>query len=189
MPGKSPHGAIEAFLEPLRASSSCLTKSQWIYTSPKGKPSGGLYTATLNGGDPVPIRCITGPKLWFEASIQFTVVERVVNKLGARVGASERFKVSTRRYMYTISSPDEAEMMAYHWHPEAKGDVTFPHQHITGDGGGEGFNRKLHLRTGRMSFEDVLFNLIEMGAVPINLNFGAVLERNRSVFEQWKSWG
>jgi hypothetical protein len=190
MPGKTPHGAVEAFLEPLRASSSCLTKSQWIYNSPKGKPVGGLFVALLNAGDRVPIRR-GGDRLFFEATIQFTVVERAEDKFGRRVPASERFKVSTRGYMYTTTSEDESELMAYHWHPDAKGNIPFPHQHFTGvEGeGGAGISRKYHMRTGRMSFEDALFNLIEMGATPINLNFAAILERNRSTFEQWKSWG
>ncbi|MFD7901041.1 hypothetical protein ACFV4G_02245 [Kitasatospora sp. NPDC059747] len=137
------------------------------------------------------VKLNTGGFLYLEASIQFTVVERSVDKFGSAVSSNGRYKVSTRGYMYSILRADESELIAYHWHPEAKGDVDYPHQHLgTALLCNEGpVSRKNHMRTGRMSFEDVVYNLIELGAVTMHLLHDQILKANRLRFEHWKSWG
>lgn len=157
----------------------------------KGEPVGALHTALLNAGVPVAVKFVDRTKVLLEASIQFTVIQREEDKFGNRVSARERYKVSTRGYMYKIMYEDESEIISYHWHPEAKGEVKYPHEHLGSallkD---EGLlKKKTHLRTGRMAFEDVLLNLLEMGAVPLNLSWQTILEKNRAAFEKWKSWG
>ena len=190
MPGRNPHGAREAFQVPLRAAAACLTKSQWVCSPIKGQPVGELHTLALNGGEPVLLNGI-GIRLQFEASIKFTVVKQEKDKFGQPVGSSDRYKVSTRGYMYTVMTHEGAELIAYHWHPGGSSDVDFPHEHI----GTAALNpdvpltRKDHLRTGRISFESVVFNLFQLGITPLNLNYPEILDMNQVAFDKWKTWG
>ena len=185
MPGRNPHGAIEAFLVPLRSSAACLTKTQWVCSPIKGQPVGEVHTVALNRGEPVSLRG-ADIRLQFEASIKFTVIKQDEDKFGQPVGSSDRYKVSTRGYMYTVMTHEGEELIAYHWHPTGKSDATFPHEHI----GTAALNpnvplkRKDHLRTGRISFESVIFNLFQIGITPLNLNYPQILDMNQTAFDK-----
>lgn len=123
--------------------------------------------------------------------MKFTVVKQEEDKFGQPVGSSDRYKVSTRGYMYTVMTHDGNELIAYHWHPGGKSDAIFPHEHI----GTAALNpsvplkRKDHLRTGRISFESVAFNLFQIGITPLNMNYPEILEINQTAFDKWKTWG
>ncbi|MEV6541262.1 hypothetical protein [Streptomyces sp. NPDC051665] len=144
----------------------------------------------LNGGDPVTLKGIS-VKFLLESSIRFTVIEQQVDVFGRPVSSSDRYKVSTRGYWYTIMNADGAEIIAWHWHPDGKSDVDYAHAHI----GAAALNpaapisHKDHLRTGRMSFENVASNLLDLGVTPMNLNYAEILSENRTAFEKWKTWG
>lgn len=190
MPGRTPRAAIEAFMEPLRAASACITMTQWVCSPIKGQPEGEIHSVTLNRGDPVSFK-IPDDRILLEASIKFTVIRQERDVFGQPVGSSDRFKVSTRGYKYTVKSSDDAEQIAWHWHPGGASDARFPHAHI----GTAALNpdalltRRDHLRTGRMSFESVVFNVIQWGVTPRNLNYEEILEANQAAFDKWKSWG
>lgn len=190
MPGRTPHQAVNAFLEPLRASSSCITRSQWVCSPIRGQSWGDIHSVTLNRGDPVSFR-VLDRRISLEASIKFTVIEQETDVYGHPVGTSDRYKVSTRGYKYTVRAGDDEEQIAWHWHPGGKSDVEFPHAHIgTAALKPEALmTRKDHIRTGRMSFESVVFNMLQWGVVPRNLNYDEILGANQSVFDKWKSWG
>lgn len=51
------------------------------------------------------------------------VDDRAVFALGA-------YKVRMRSYLYIIEDNGHREILGFHWHPEAKPDVPFPHLHI-----------------------------------------------------------
>lgn len=178
-------------MEPLRAASSCITMSQWVCSSFKGDPVGETHTVLLNRGDPVGFK-IPDNKIFLEASIKFTVARQEKNVLGQPVGTADRYKVSTQGYMYSLSSSEDEEQIAWHWHPSGSSDVEYPHCHI----GSAALNpsglikKKHHLRTGRMTFESVVFNMItQWGVTPRNLNYEEILEENQAIFDKWKSWG
>ncbi|WP_432249133.1 hypothetical protein ACRAR1_17680 [Streptomyces sanyensis] len=156
----------------------------------KGQPVGEIHSVSLNRGEPVTFK-IPGGKILLEASIKFTIVRQDINVLGQPVGAADRFKVSTRGYMYSVMSSDGEEQIAWHWHPSGSSDVEYPHSHIgTAALNPDGLlKKKHHVRTGRMTFESVVFNMIQWGVTPRNLNFQEILEMNQTVFDKWKSWG
>ncbi|MEU2508783.1 hypothetical protein ABZ621_29270 [Streptomyces sp. NPDC007863] len=165
--------------------------SQWVVSPLRGNPVGEIHTVSLNRGDPVGFK-IPDDKIFLEASIKFTITQRERDVFGQPVGAADRYKVSTRGYMYSVTSSDDEEQIAWHWHPTGSSDVEYPHSHI----GSAALNpngllkKKHHLRTGRMTFEGVVFNMItQWGVTPRNLNYEEILEENQATFDKWKSWG
>lgn len=190
MPGRDPKQAVEAFLAPLNESTACLLQARWSYRKPTGGKGadGARYTAVLNWGVPAAVQ---GLPLEVEGMISFTVIEQDINKAGEKVPRSQRYKVSTKGYWYTIGRAGAGgEVIAYHWHPEAKGEVQHPHIHIaTGELSGESvLSRRNHIPSGRMSFEEVLVMLTELGAEPVRSDWADVLGRNLEVFQRWRTW-
>lgn len=164
--------------------------SQWVCSPIKGQPVGEIHSVSLNRGDPVAFK-VPDDRIYLEASIKFSVVRQERDIYGQPVGSSDRFKVSTRGYMYSVMSSDDEEQIAWHWHPDSASDVKFPHAHIgTAALNPDGLlKKKDHLRTGRMTFESVVFNMIQWGVTPRNLNYEEILEANQVAFDKWKSWG
>ncbi|MGF1471184.1 MAG: hypothetical protein ACFB50_05485 [Rubrobacteraceae bacterium] len=71
-------------------------------------------------------------------------------------------------YFYTLKDLEGREIVAYHWHPESRSPITFPHLHL---GAGAQIGReeiqKSHLPTGHVEIEDVLLMAIrELGVRP-----------------------
>lgn len=163
--------------------------ASWSSHSPRdGRDIGGEYTALLNWGRPVRVGELG---IEVDASIPFTVVEQDINKRGERVSRSQRYKVKTRQYWYTLKHVDTGdEAVAFHWHPDAKGDVAYPHVHIgTVELSGEGMlSRKNHMPTGRMAFEQVLMLLRDSGAEPLRQDWENVLHQNLDAFIEWRTW-
>lgn len=189
MPGRDPKQAVDSFLAPLNESTACVLPATWSYHKPRdGKAVGGHYTALLNWGRPVEVQGIT---IQVEGSIPFTVIEQDINKRGEKVPRSQRFKVKTKSYWYTLARSNGAgEVVAYHWHPEAKGEVLHPHLHIgTGELNREGvLSRRNHMPSGRMSFEEVLVMLVDLGAEPLRADWEATVNRNLETFQAWRTW-
>lgn len=88
--------------------------------------------------------------------------------------------------MCSLEDADGHEILAYHWHPEARSHVTTPHLHL---GAGAGALRaeltKAHLATGPVSPTVLLALAIEsFGARPRRADWSVVLERSREALEQ-----
>lgn len=100
------------------------------------------------------------------------------------------WKVSIAGYVYIVEDGNGAEVIGYHWHPFAQGEILAPHLHL---GAGSKVGRvelsRAHLPTGRVSVEDLLTTLFRDFAVrPLRDDWPAVLEETRRAFEVWRSW-
>ncbi|MFG1804878.1 hypothetical protein [Streptomyces sp. NPDC049040] len=145
-------------------------------------------TISLNSGEPSKMR--TGGKPFFlEASIQFMVEERRAGRDGRPIPRSERYKVSTKGYMYTITTEDSQEVLGFHWHPGREA-VDEPHLHVGTVNLVQGapITRKQHIMVGRVAFEDVLGTLMQMGVVPSKVIAPQVLETNLDTFKRYRTW-
>ncbi len=189
MPGRTPRAAVEAFLSTLNESTRCVLPVSWASHRPKdGREISGRYTALLNWGQSVRV---AGLPVEVDGLISFTVVEQDINKRGERVPSSQRYKVSTKAYYYTLNrAGGGGEIAAYHWHPESKSDADYPHLHI---GSGElsddaVLSRRSHVPTGRVAFEHVLIQLNELGAEPVRTDWEDAVTRNLESFKQWRTW-
>lgn len=183
MPGRSPHEAVEAFLEPLREAVACVGTAH-ITLSPGARGAvGETHAWTLNGGDSV----VIGGGYALSAQMHFETLDR-----GQSLG-SERFRVSTRAYRYAIRLRAGDELIAAHWHPTGNSPVTFPHWHVgspalASDGV---FLERAHIPAPRVSFEAMIRWAIESisEVQPTRDDWRQRLESSESTFDQFKTWG
>ena len=98
------------------------------------------------------------------------------------------WRVSTAGWIYEVADADDNLIVAFHWHPDGHGRVTWPHIHAYGAHDTVEMH-KLHPPTGRVSIESVVRFLIEdLGLVPRRADWPAILERNERLFRERRSW-
>jgi hypothetical protein len=111
----------------------------------------------------------------------YTIVE--TDQTGARW--------SVRGLSYRCELYDaEREILAYHWHPFARGDVVFPHLHLSaGARVGNSNLTRAHLPTGSVLLEDVLRLAIDaFGVQPLREDWSELLVASRVMSEEaWKA--
>lgn len=173
MAGKTPASAVDAYLRPLRRAISCVTNRVLLAEKPRLDT---LQATTLAGQV---ARLKGAERLSLEVQQNFAVVA-AADPLGP-------YKVTTKRYSYTLSK-DDHEVVAFHWHPGIEG-VDRPYIHF-GEGDPESLSRKLHVPSGRVALEDVLwFAISQLGAEPIRPDWQRVFDRGRVAFQRYRSWG
>lgn len=105
----------------------------------------------------------------------------------AHTPRQERWQVALSGYTYAIvaGGPEEAEIIAFHWHPE-RGDpdgrlVSWPHIHI-----GDAELRRVHLThrrhipSGVIAIEDVLVFLLEdLNVAPLRPDWRTIMQATR----------
>ena len=72
-------------------------------------------------------------------------------------GQQGLWQVSLAGYRYTLEASDGRELVSFHWHPRASGEINFPHLHL-GAAAAIGHDAlwKAHIPTGVIQLEDVL---------------------------------
>jgi hypothetical protein len=99
--------------------------------------------------------------------------------------AKDQFKAKTQEYSYRLMrGPDEqAEILAYHWHPNDPG-VKYPHLHVKEI-------PKVHLPTSRVCLEDFVEMLMRDYRVRPRKSHSEckeILQRNKRAFEKMATW-
>jgi len=184
MAGRTAAEAVNNFLDPLQRALSCLTREVpsvggGYHVSPMSAPPHVL----LFQNNPV----LLGQDKRFALKLiqQYRVVE----------GEGERgpWKVSTVAYYYTVEipGPERMEILGYHWHPQERNAITYPHLHLYQGAGRLQYNLlKAHLPTARIAIEDVLrFVITQLGVVPLRNDWEAILRETQDTFQQWRTWG
>lgn len=109
------------------------------------------------------------------------------------VGAGDGFKVSTTSYSYELllKKGRELETIAeFHWHPNADGNVKWPHVHVKANSPEGALDRK-HFPTARVALEDFLRFLMrdfEVTAILPRAKWKEILTRNKKEFVANASW-
>lgn len=168
MPGRTPHEAFQAFIEPLEAAIACLGAAN-ITVSAGGRSdaSDRVHAWTLNG--------MTG--MAFTGGFYFTAQ---MNYRFAKVSRSE-FRVTTVAYMYTLRRGGD-ELWSLHWHPDGNSPVKTPHIHLAGvDPSG-------HFPVERMSLEQAVAWVIQSGVTPARDDWQQVLEDSHKLHVKYRSW-
>ncbi len=183
MPGATPNAAVDAFIDPIRESASCLSGSAHLTLSPKARGQvGETHSWTLNAAEGVSL--IGGHR--FKAAMHFETLDQGASR------RDERFRVSTRAYLYAITNAAGQELIAAHWHPTGKSHVTFPHWHLGAAAISEEgvFLKRAHIPSPRVSFESMVRQVLDMvpGIEPCRDDWDTVLDRTEGAFEEFKSW-
>jgi hypothetical protein len=136
----------------LQLALSCVTEAEWVIGP---APHGGADRALVSSEDPIRLRRQRGlSTLLFVPSQRFEIVE------------DDRYegewKVRMLAYIYRVYIDsrwlaERVEVMGWHWHPLRTPDHVEPHVHVRVNHPLLGLAlRKLHIPTGRVSFEEVV---------------------------------
>ena len=178
MAGKSTEAAVDAFLEPLRRSVSCVTKTH-VHVSGGYFDTDKVHALVLGDGDRV--RLQGEPTLYLSLSQRYRIVE----------AAEERgpWKITTAGYFYEIADSDCREIVTFQWHPSGASPVTTPHLHL--GSGAQVHHERLgdcHIPTSRVSIEQVIRLAIDLGAKHLRDDWDDVLAMSQAAHEHWRTW-
>ena len=111
----------------------------------------------------------------------------IVENSGA--AAAMRFRVSTRKYTYHVTSSLGQEVLLYHWHPDR--DFDGPHLHL----GKEQFSANpaiphdAHVPTARVALESLaLFLIEEVGVRPVHSTYETIIGSHLDNFVANRNW-
>lgn len=138
------------------------------------------HVLTLGDGGPVRLRGRS--QLALTISQRYRIVEDT--------GPRGPWKASIAGYIYALDVQDEGELIAYHWHPEARGAPTTPHLHI-GKAAGLGYPNLegSHLPSGRVAVEELLrLAISELGIDARRDDWADVLDETQLAHETWRTW-
>jgi hypothetical protein len=131
---------------------------------------------------PSPIVHLGGPN---DLSLSFTHGYVVAEAADQR----QRWAVHSGSYGYELLLPNGRQLLAYHWHPDGRSPVTWPHLHLRSHTLPLDVTHA-HLPTGRITFEAVLrLAITELAVPPRRADWGAVLDETELIFREWASWG
>lgn len=186
MAGLSPNEAFQNYIGPLREALRCITEQRLTLRERARLTIDVPYTVALANMDSAPLGGAF--RLRFRAG-------QIVRIVGIAEGddPQRRFEVRAIQYLYAFSTPEDQEVLSFHWIPEAVGVnvVTTPHLHIgPAITAGQtvvrpGDLHKAHVPTGRISVAAVVHLAIsEIGVVPLLPNWAEILERTEDVLSQ-----
>lgn len=171
MPGRTPREAYDSYAQPLRKILSCVTRDVLVCRGSYDHPN-QTNTITFFKN---PIQLSDSPYSLFLIQ-HFMIVGNAKEKY---------FKVKTQKYSYAIESHrDKQEVIAFHWDPESR-VVHYAHTHVDL----HRVQKKLHVPTGRVPIEDVIwFCIQELGVTPLHRNWKNIILEAREAFMKYKTW-
>ena len=104
------------------------------------------------------------------------------------------YKAQTLAYIYAVyveaESLEDAEVVAWHWHPLTTPARIQPHLHVHADHRLSGLSlSKLHIPTGRVSFEQVVRFLVDdFQVVPQRHDWRDVIAESEERFRAFRTW-
>ena len=130
-------------------------------------------------GDGLPVR-LAGPG---GLSLRMVLHYRLADGSGA-MGS---WKVRTAAYYYSLDDSSDREVISYHWHPQGRSPVQFPHLHI---GPGAACKRAeiitAHFPTGRVSIPEFLqLAITDFRVEPLRSDWSTVFAEARRNFEAY----
>lgn len=177
MPGRNPEEAFRSFVEPLEACLRCTTLEHRLVVR---RHADDQFSVTLNGGRPIPLS--NGD---VDFSFDFSMVVATVPMDDGQQ------RMSTRKYIYDLREGrpkrGNATLVQWHWHPN-NGRVAYPHAHLPF---AAPYSSKLHVPTGRVTFEDVVeFIIDELGVPPTpgHEHWSEIVEGTRGRHIAYRSW-
>jgi hypothetical protein len=180
-PAKSAKAAQQRYLDVLQSSLTCLSSSAVWYAAPplSGRGQGRALAVSQ---DPIGVKRKKGAA----ATVLFASQRFDIQQLDGE------WKVKTLEYIYRVATKNEpdGEYIAWHWHPLTTPDRSAPHLHVATKHAVLGAAlRKLHVPTGRVSFEEVArFLITDLGVTAARNDWRQVLEDAESRFRTYRTW-
>lgn len=153
MAERSPALAVQRFVEPLQLALSCVTNAVLVHS---GRYQPGEARFLHLTGSPAPLD--SANRLAFALRLQY--------RLATDTETHHRWNVILAAYEYRLLDSNGRELFAYHWHPESRSPITFPHLHLSRGGEAILLNvEQAHFPTGMVSLPEVLRRFIRDFAV------------------------
>lgn len=176
---RSDQEARNRFNLPLTKCLSTVTNSQWNTLTQRDAE---LYQVSTN------LDTNRG-KVYLTSAIRYVIVDNPDQRKQKKV------KTLAFTHSFTEDEQNKYEIVSWHWHPNVQ-SVKYPHIHV-----GKGFQcadqqdydlHKLHIPSGRVSFEEVLaFGINELGVRPLSMTKAEALEvitESNSIFKEHRTW-
>ena len=173
MPGRSARDAHESFFTAYQRAIACVSRTAVVVTTgirQRSEP----HTAFLNRGASVPLQGEGSPQ--FLLRFEYTIGREAFGSL---------WGVQPQGYWYELDLADGRELLAFHWHPHAKGAAASPHLHL-GPATGITYRRlaAAHIPTGPLFLQTVLeFAIDELSVEAQRTDWREVLRRARLAME------
>lgn len=117
--GRTPAEAVNSFLDSLQSIVSCVSTTP-LTVRGGYHPAADPPVMTLGVGDAVPLRGES------RIALALTQHYRIIEDSSA----SRPWRIVVVAYYYALESQSGQEIIAYHWHPNTRSAVTFPHLHL-----------------------------------------------------------
>lgn len=170
MAARTPAEAVRTFAGAFQQACSCLTLARFNVESYRPLDLPAPYHAELQNGQAVPLG---GSSLRLLAVLRYRIVPAP--------SAPGAWVVQLAAYDYELLDGADREIIAYQWHPQGRGPVTWPHLHL-GPAAGDLWRpvSRAHFPTGAIVIPEVIRLAIrEFGVPPRRADWEAVLLRTR----------
>lgn len=169
MAGRTPDGARDSFLAPLRRALDCVTNAQFHFS----RQAPGSPEALTTSEFPLRLRRDDRSEVLLGLAKEYRVIEAE--------GDRGPYKIESLAYEYRVADAEDTEVVCWHWHPQ---NYPRPHVHVRG-----GLLNKAHVPTGRVSIEAVIeFAVTELSVVPQRDDYLDVLRQAEQPFLRWRTW-
>jgi hypothetical protein len=182
-PAKSPAAARKRYVRFFQLSLSCLTKAIWVFgPGPASQPDD--VVALVASDAPIHLRCSNGLGDLFLTPTQLF-------KIIPDTRFSGEYKARTLAYIYSVQvdskDAENAELIAWHWHPLTTPDRVEPHMHVQAT---PPLGLKVHMPSGRVSFEQVVRFLVDdLHIEPRRKDWRTVIDECDQRFRAFRTWG
>ncbi len=138
---------------------------------------GGYYVSgtphNLTFGRPRPERLSGSSHLSLSLSLYYRIIQTE--------STTNRWQIVVTSYHFTFFDNQGTEVLAYHWHPDQRSHVNYPHLHLeAGAQVGREDIANAHLTTGRVTLPDVIrMAIAELKVTPRRDDWEAILDEAR----------
>ena len=192
--GNDPYAAVQAFLDPLQRTISCVTRTRVnvfsadIAGGSPYHPADAPHRLVLGEGAPVRLHVMPG-----EARIALAVRMRYSIVPVPADPSAGPWNVRVDAYDYALYDEGGREIFAYHYHPTGRSRVTAPHLHLRAAHVTRSDLAEAHFPTGHIPLTEILRMLLDeahatFGVRPLHRNWRAVLQEGQSAFERSRIW-
>ena len=183
MPGRTPHEAFSAFVNPLASALACIAKAK-VEISPGGRDVMGVkHNLYITGRQNEGYLRLGRSGLELRARMYYAIIDEPREEYGP-------IRITTRGYDYSIRATDGRAVLDFHWHPLGRSHETRPHLHIGSMQLRDDavLANKQHVLTGRVTFESVIRQLIDMGVEPQLGDWSRRLDEGEGPHVLYRSW-